>query len=85
MSPGGLQRGSDNVFFLPRDAIVVKLRASPMASRGWSVPEFLRKPIATCDCLPGRWVGSGSAHGRSCSRKDGTTHAQQALNIQMNI
>ena len=23
---------------------------APIASRGWSVPELLRRPIATCDC-----------------------------------
>ena len=40
---------------LPREAIEPK---SPIASRGWSKPEFLRKPIATCD-FPGWGRGGG--------------------------
>ena len=37
---------------LPREAIGTF--GDPIASRGGSVPVFLRKPIATCD-FPGGW------------------------------
>ena len=28
---------------------MVKPPRGPIASQGWSVPEYLRKPVATCD------------------------------------
>ena len=34
-------------------------RGNPIASRGWSVPESLKKPIATCDFPGGGWGGAG--------------------------
>ena len=33
---------------LPREALDPRNPRGPIASRGWSVPEFLRKLIATC-------------------------------------
>ena len=42
---------------LPREAIGPR---GPIASRGVSVPELIRKPIATCD-FPGGGGGVGTA------------------------